>query len=244
MNLRPVAPVRVLVTGFGPFPGVPVNASGAVIETLERAAAAPGMSLFTQIIPVTWADAREVARGTITRVKPHAVLHFGVSRRLTGFEIETRAINISGPKEDHAGAVRPAEPLERFGKTFLNATLPSTALLMALRQRGLPVQLSKDAGRYLCNALLYWSLMELGKNGPLAGFVHMPALGADSEVQPRLTLEQCVLGARILIRASAQAVLRARHNGNSIRGDGYGDGSQAFHGIDRSGRRAIWRPHR
>jgi pyroglutamyl-peptidase len=242
--MRPPVPVRILVTGFGPFPGVPVNASGAMVEALEGRAAVQGLSVFSQIIPVTWADARQVAREAMARIKPHAVLHFGVSRRLTCFEIETRAINISGPKEDHAGAVRPAEPLERCGKTFLNATLPSAALLMALRQRGLPAQLSKDAGRYLCNALLYWSLMELGKDGPLAGFVHMPALGADSEVQPRLTLEQCVLGARVLIRASAQAVLRARQNGNSIHGDGYSNGPQAFRGIDRGGRRAVWRPNR
>ncbi len=234
------SPVRVLVTGFGPFPGVPDNASGSMMTVLAASAAAPGIQHATAIVPVTWAEARTVVREAVARVKPDAILHFGVSKRLTGFEIETRAINISGPKEDHAGVVRPGKPLQRSGDAFLQATLPPLPLLRALRQSGLPAQLSKDAGRYLCNALFYWSLSDAGASGPLVSFVHMPAFDPEAKVQLCLTAEDCVSGALVLIRASAQAVLRARQSSNGFGGGGRSNGSQAFHGIWRGSRRAVW----
>jgi pyroglutamyl-peptidase len=234
------SPVRVLVTGFGPFPGVPYNASGTMLARLAQIPAGPRIEHFTEVIPVIWADARTMAKEAAARVKPHAILHFGVSKRLIGFEIEARAINMSGPKEDHAGVVRPGKPLHRSGQAFLNATAPPLAMLRALRQSGLPAQLSNDAGRYLCNALFYWSLLDAGPSGPLVSFVHMPVLGLEAEVQPRLKLEDCLQGALILIRASAQAVLRARQNGNGIRRGGRSDGSQVFHGTGRGSRRAVW----
>ncbi len=237
-------PVRVLVTGFGPFPGVPDNASASMVEALAQSAAAPGIELFTVVVPAVWADARRVARTAAAGIKPHAILHFGVSKRLAGFEIETRAVNISGPKEDHAGVARPGRPLELAGKPVLHATLPPFTLLSALRQAGFPAQLSSNAGRYFCNALFYWSLLDASADGTLVSFVHMPAFGVETDVQSRLTLEDAAAATHVLIRASAQAVLRAKGNGNGRRGENGSDGSQALHGPRRYGRRAIWRKRR
>src|SRR5208337_2174559 len=107
--------VRVLVTGFGPFPGISHNASASLVLALENSPAAPGLEVTTAIIPVIWASARAATRQAVAGFQPHAVLHFGVSRRASGFEIETRALNMSGPKEDHAGVVRPEKPLVQRG---------------------------------------------------------------------------------------------------------------------------------
>ncbi|MGO8954512.1 MAG: pyroglutamyl-peptidase I [Rhodomicrobium sp.] len=241
MISRAVPSVRVLVTGFGPFPGTPENASAAMMKALARSPAAPGIELFTGIVPVVWADARSVAREAAAEVRPHAILHFGVSKRASGFEIETRAVNMSGPRQDHAGYVRPGKPLDLSGQRILHATMPPYALLMALRQSGFPAQLSRNAGRYLCNALFYWSLADARADGALVSFIHMPALGMDAGVRPLMTLEGAAAGALVLIRASAQAVLLAKRGGNGNRG-GYGShGSQAFHGTGRNDRRALWR---
>ena len=97
----------------------------------------------------------------------HAVLHFGVSKRSSGFEIETRAFNMSGRKEDQAGMVRRANALVRTGKPVLTATLSPLGLVRALRKDGFPAALSEDAGRYLCNALFYWSLYDGESDGRL-----------------------------------------------------------------------------
>jgi pyroglutamyl-peptidase len=227
--------VRVLVTGFGPFPAIPHNASASLVLALANSAAAPGLEIATAIIPVVWASARAAARQAVVRFQPHAVLHFGVSKRAFGFEIETRAFNMSGPREDHAGVVGPEKPLVQAGKPVLMPTLPPLDLLRALRAESLPATLSEDAGRYLCNALFYWSLYDGGPDGRLISFVHMPALGAEAEVEPRLTMEEAAAGARILVRASAEAVLRAKQNGLSERRENIGHGSQALHRDGRSG---------
>jgi pyroglutamyl-peptidase len=121
-------------------------------------------------------------------------------------------------------------PLVRGGAPVMSATLPASALLGALRQGGLPAQLSRSAGRYLCNALFYWSLSEAGAGGPLVSFIHMPAFGAEGAARPLLTLKQAVAGTHVLIRASARAVLGARQSGNGIRGGSNENGSQALHG--------------
>ena len=239
MRARP--PVRVLVTGFGPFPGVAQNASAAVVRALALSAAPPGVELFAETIPVEWAKARTVAREAIARVNPHAILHFGVTKRAAGFEIETRAFNMSGPKVDQAGVVRPAKPLAHCGAPVLHTTLPPAALMSALRLAGFPAQLSRNAGRYLCNALYYWSLADAGAGGPPVSFIHMPAFGMEGAAKTCLTLEKAVAGSHVLVRASAQAVLFAGRGVTGKNGERERHGSQAFHGAERDGRRAVRR---
>ena len=235
MSGLPDQSVRVLVTGFGPFPGIPHNASTSVALAMEDLPATPGVDVATAIIPVVWATARVAARKAAACFQPHAVLHFGVSKRSSGFEIETRAFNMSGRKEDQAGMVRRAHALVRTGKPVLTPTLPPLDLLRALRKGGIPAALSEDAGRYLCNALFYWSLCDGELDARLVSFVHMPAFGAEADVLPRLTMEEAVAGARILVRACAEAVLRAKQDGPGQRREIIGDGSQTLHRNGRSG---------
>jgi pyroglutamyl-peptidase len=197
---------RILVTGFGPFPGVPSNVSELLVTALKEAGAGPGLDLHIATIPVVWSDARAALREAIANAKPDAILHFGVAKRLTGFEVETRAVNLSGPKEDHAGVTRPAKPLMRPGPLYRYSTLPPGHLIRALRRNGFAVQRSNDAGRYLCNATLYWTLTETEGSDTLAGFVHMPALGVATGAGHRLTFDASVKAARILVRAVAEAV--------------------------------------
>ncbi len=241
MSLAARPPVRVLVTGFGPFPGVMQNASAAVVRALAQSAAAPGVELFAETIPVEWMEARTVAREAVARVNPHAILHFGVAKRAAGFEIETRAFNVSGPKVDQAGVVRPGKPLARSGAPVLHATLPPAALISALRLAGFPAQLSRNAGRYLCNALYYWSLADAGAGGPPVSIIHMPAFGIEGAAKTCLTLEKAVAGSHVLVRASAQAVLFAGRGVTGKNGERERHGSQAFHGAERDGRRAVRR---
>jgi pyroglutamyl-peptidase len=132
--------------------------------------------------------------------------------------------------------VRRENALVRAGKPVLTSTVPPLHLVRALRKDGFPAALSEDPGRYLCNAVYYWSLYDGESDGRLVSFVHMPAFGAEAEVQPRLTMEEAVAGARILVRASVEAVLRAKHSGRSERGEIIGDGSQTLHRNGRSGR--------
>jgi len=230
MIVRARPSVRVLVTGFGPFPGVPNNASASLVTALAQSVRMPGIELFAEVIPVKWADAGTAAHEAIARVEPHAILHFGVSKRVTGFEIEMRAFNASGPKKDHAGLSGPGRPLDRAGRPVLFATMPPPVLLRALRRGGFAAQLSRNAGRYLCNALFYWSLADAGYSGRLVSFIHIPMLDANANAEQNFSLKDATAGAHVLVRASAQAVLFARRSRSSpaitLK---YDRGSQAIH---------------
>jgi pyroglutamyl-peptidase len=171
---------RILVTGFGPFPGQPFNASAALVAALaeDEAVAALPAEVAVDILPTDWRRGLELAGRLTETFRPDAVVHFGVSSKARHFEIETRAFNAARLAPDCSGAMPAGYHIVRGAPPVLSATLPAPLLLRRLRLAGLPVSLSRDAGRYLCNAALYHSLAKAARSNrrTQVGFIHMPAL--------------------------------------------------------------------
>ncbi len=169
----------VLITGFGPFPSVAANATMILLPRIADAArkALPGVSIATCILPTEWEASQILLDKLVTGYKPTVALHFGVSGRASGFEIETRARNRCSHSEDAAGCLPQSECLSPNGPEYLPATLPAMHIVDRLRRLGLSAQVSRDAGGYLCNALLYRSLQSARHTGwpQRCGFVHLPA---------------------------------------------------------------------
>lgn len=175
----PTRPATILLTGFGPFPGVRENASGTLVLSLARLGRAtfPGTRIEAAVLPTEW-EAGTAKLGHVLRVlQPDVCIHFGVSRRARGFEVETRARNVAGRFPDAAGVIAGNACLRSDAPAELAATLPLGRILARLRRRGLPGYLSRDAGTYLCNAILFQSLTAARCGSPTAsaGFVHIPA---------------------------------------------------------------------
>ena len=166
---------RVLLTGFGPFPKVPVNVSGLLAETLAELASEtlPGWDVTARVLPTAWEEGPRVLQATIIEIAPAIAIHFGVSRKATGFEIETRARNIAASVPDVNGRVRPRGPLDPACGPERAATLPAQAIVDRLRGIGIPALPSRDAGDYICNAALWHSLTT--GSGARTLFVHIPA---------------------------------------------------------------------
>ncbi len=105
---------------------------------------------------------------------------FGLAPRSPFLRIEMRARN--GVSSVYPDADRRKPALRRLtlrGPSSLAVRSPSALLLRAARETGAPVRLSRDAGRYLCNAL-FWRGLEISaaKAGPrIVAFVHVPKLG-------------------------------------------------------------------
>lgn len=171
---RPV----VLITGFGPFPSVAANATSILIPRIAATArrAIPGISIAQQVLPTEWETSLAMLGALTRRLKPAVALHFGVSSRATGFEIETRGRNHCSLSEDAAGRLPGQNRISIDGPEFLPATWPAAHIVTRLRRRGLPAQISRDAGGYLCNALLYRSLdIARTASAPTrTGFIHLP----------------------------------------------------------------------
>jgi pyroglutamyl-peptidase len=206
-------PPCILVTGFGPFPGMPFNASGALIRALGETPprGIPGPRLVTAVLPTDWRLALRQMRGIIAEARPHVLVHFGVSARARGFAIETRAFNETCARPDCTGCPPPGRAVRRNVPAMLPATLPAPRLVQRLRMAGIAAQLSDDAGRYLCNAVMFESLW-LAETGGIAsaGFIHIPALeppeGNPAAAQSGFSWETLRRGAAIILDTLARPV--------------------------------------
>ena len=189
--------LRILLTGFGPFPGAPYNPTMPLVERLMRLRrpAFDGVELSSHIFHVTYATVDRELPQLLARRRPHALLMFGLAARTAHLRVETRARNAVTtiwPDADgthlRKGSIVPDTDALRFG--------PHTAkLLRTALATGIDARASRDAGSYLCN-YLSWRAIEATQQdgGPrLAAFIHIPLLARDGAAKPgRITLEQLV----------------------------------------------------
>jgi len=209
-ELMPKQRQVILLTGFGPFPGVPENASALLVRDLEEAAQRhwPEYHIQGAILPTEWRAGPATARELLAAARPVVTLHFGVSRQASGFTIETRGLNFARPVTDAAGLLPPSERLAPDGPEELVSNFPAQRIVQRLRRRSLPAVLSHDAGGYLCNAVLYHSLDRARQvDWPIrCGFVHLPAslsrTSAPDYTPTSLDWEQAVAGGLEIIAAT------------------------------------------
>lgn len=206
------SPLRILITGFGAFPGAPFNPTQPLVARLTRLRrpAFSDVALIGHIFPVTYAAVDRELPDLLARHRPHALLMFGLAARTPYVRIETRARNavtMLWPDADGAyvrsGAIVRGAAAMRFGPHTLR-------LMRAARGTGVDARLSRDAGRYLCNYLC-WRALEAhsAANGPhLAAFVHVPLVCAAASrrktAATRPTLEHLVdAGEALLLQLTA-----------------------------------------
>lgn len=201
----------ILLTGFGPFPGVPVNATMDLVPQIAAlsARAFPDVHIASEILPTDWRAAPQRLEALLAAHRPGLALHFGVSSRARGFEVEQRGRNICNGTPDAAGAPPAAGVVLAGAPEELRVTIPVQHVVGRLRQRGIPAFVSRDAGLYLCNATLFASLM-LARGAPSrrTGFIHVPtslalARGATPGLarSSRLTWEQALSGGLDIVAA-------------------------------------------
>ena len=171
--------LRILVTGFGPFPGAPYNPTQALVERLTRLRrpAFANVELAGHIFPVTYQAVDRELPLALQKHKPHAVLMFGLAGRTKFVRIETRARNAAtmlwpdaAQTRSRKGSIAGGADAQRFG--------PHTAkLLRAAEGTGLDAR-GNDSGPRL------------------AAFIHIPPLARGGALRrkgfPRITLEELI----------------------------------------------------
>jgi pyroglutamyl-peptidase len=193
--------LRILITGFGPFPGAPYNPTQPLVKRLlhVRRPAFSDVERTGHIFPVIYKAVDRELPQLLAKHRPHAMLMFGLASRTSYLRIETRARNAVTtlwPDADHArlrkGSISGGADALMFG--------PHTArLLRAADSTGVDARASRDAGSYLCNYLSWRAIEATSRdNGPaLAAFVHIPPLARDGArprrgAAHRITLEDLV----------------------------------------------------
>lgn len=182
----------LLLTYFGPFPGVPVNPTVALAEGAVRAlnTARPDLRVVARELPVSYDGSSAALRAALQDVQPDALISLGVAVGRDVVSLEQVAINLdSAGIEDNDGDRRCDEPIAPDGREAYFSSLPVRASFERLHAAGEPVEISYTAGTYVCNHVFYEGQRisrELGLSIP-AGFVHVPATCADGEEAPEDT---------------------------------------------------------
>ena len=177
-------PPHILLTGFGPFPGIEKNVSCVFARRLAALCQREfdGFHFVSATLPVSWRAAPDVLSGLLSHYTPVLALHFGVSERARGFVLETAGRNTMKACADADGALPMSDQVIVGCESQIAATLPIQKIAATLERETVPVEISDDAGGYLCNAVLFHSLaIAAGHAGPelprghTAGFVHIPS---------------------------------------------------------------------
>lgn len=199
-RLRPASrTATLLLTGFGPFPGVPANQTRRLVSRLATLVRRrwPRLHVVTLTLPTEWVRAPLTVEAALDRWQPDVALHFGVSGSASGFDVECRALNRARPMRDAAGHLPAADVLDAGGRYLLGQGT-AAQLLASLRRDGYRARLSEDAGGYLCNAVYYHSLKHARLHAPgrVVAFVHIPKRRrADQKLGGALTIVEAALAA-------------------------------------------------
>ena len=196
--------MRVLITGFGPFPGVPFNPSAVLVKALarRRRPALAGIVRTTHIFATTYgAVDRDLPK--LFAQKPDIVLMFGIAGSRRHVCIETRARNAVSLLYPDASGHRPQRGVIVRGGHARPGKAPFVNLLGVLSGSAIPTRLSRDAGRYLCN-YSYWRALERAGNGQqLVQFVHIPRV----RFEPRRQRQSGSVAFRPLVTATEKLLV-------------------------------------
>jgi pyroglutamyl-peptidase len=209
--------LRVLIAGFGPFPGAPSNPSAALVKALARRKrpAFAGVQLLPHVFKTTYEEVDRQLPGLFA-VKPDIILMFGLATRRRHLCIETQARNAVSVLFPDASGYRPQRNVIVRGGKAQSGGAPFADLLGALRGSSIPARLSRDAGRYLCN-YVYWRTLERAQQErTLVQFVHIPPVRFCP--QPRKRDRRRSVSFRPLVAAAETlliALIAARRRGCS-----------------------------
>lgn len=197
----------ILLTGFAPFGGEELNPSWEAVSALDGERIA-GHRVAARLLPVEFGASLEALRAALEDIRPALVLCVGQAGGRAQLSLERVAINVDDARiPDNAGASPVDAPIAADGPAAYFATLPIKAMLAALREAGIPAEVSQTAGTYVCNHVFY-GLMHALRDAPgvRGGFVHIPyspQQAARHAGAPSVALGTVVQALRIALETAA-----------------------------------------
>ncbi len=163
----------VVVSGFEPFGGRLENASWV----LAAAIAAQNSNIRSVQVPVVWGEPLKA----IEAVKPAPDMWLAFGEGTREFQIEVSADCLRGQQPDNKRALPSAPCVIEGGAARLENDVDARALAAALSAHGFPTKVSKDAGNYLCEEMLYsllYARKSAARDSQMVLFIHVPVLGS------------------------------------------------------------------
>ncbi|MEM9727449.1 MAG: pyroglutamyl-peptidase I [Myxococcota bacterium] len=204
----------VLITGYGPFANTPVNPAEQVARTLDGSRIGEA-DVVSKIVNNSFFEAIDEVTTAIEQTSPVLVVMMGEYGGRSMITVERIAINYNDSTRygltDNKGRSLQGEPTVPGGPAGIYATAPIRAMVQAMRQAGVPADISDTPGTFGCNHLMYGVLYYLQDRGLAipAAWVHLPALPSiaarDENVgMPSMSVETATKG----VSAAIEAALR------------------------------------
>ena len=157
----------ILVTAFEPFGGRERNASSEVLRLLPDEIG--GVMIRKLLLPVVFGKAAELA----LRESADAVFLLGEAGNRSTVTPELQAVNIRDARiPDNAGFRTVHEKILPDGPEVFRTPVPAERIAAHMREAGYPIDVSRDAGTFVCNDTFYG--VGVASDVPVE-FIHCPA---------------------------------------------------------------------
>mgnify|MGYP000698527109 FL=1 len=191
--------MKIIVTGFDPFGGETINPS---IECVKALPEIEGVELIRLELPTVFKESAKRLNEVVNDVKPDAVLSVGQAGGRPGITMERIAINVDDARIPDNISQQPIdEAIQLDGEAAYFTTLPIKRIVKAIREAGIPAEVSNSAGTFVCNHIMYQALFAATKaDKPFkAGFMHIPFIPEQTTDKPSLPLEESTKAVQIAI---------------------------------------------
>ena len=197
--------MKILVTGFDPFGGEPINPAIESVKRLPDNIA--GAEIIKLEIPTVRKKSLEKIEKAINEHNPDIILSIGQAGGRFDISIERVGINLDDFRiPDNEGNQIIDEPIFPDGENSYFVKLPVKAMVQNVQKNNIPASVSYTAGTFVCNHVLYGVLYLLEKKykGKKSGFIHIPFLPqqvVDKRNMPSMELNTIVKGLTAAIEA-------------------------------------------
>ena len=150
------AAMKILLTGFGPFPGIESNHTQTIAEHFKKNSKKLEYQLITSIIPVTFSDGKTIIPKLIEEHHPDYVLVMGVKSTSSEFCLEKIAINaLHSTKPDFKGNFANHEKILTDAREAFFSDIDLCTWCQDLNEKGILAAVTYSAGTYVCNQTFY-----------------------------------------------------------------------------------------
>ena len=197
--------MKILVTGFDPFGGEPINPAIESVKRLPDNIA--GAEIIKLEIPTVRKKSLEKIEKAINEHNPDIILSIGQAGGRFDISIERVGINLDDFRiPDNEGNQIIDEPIFPDGENSYFVKLPVKAMVQNVQKNNIPASVSYTAGTFVCNHVLYgvMYLIEKKYKGKKSGFIHIPFLPqqvVDKRNMPSMELNTIVKGLTAAIEA-------------------------------------------
>lgn len=205
---------KVLITGFDAFGNTPINPAQEAVKAIDGRTAG-GAKIIGRVVPSLFFKSIEAVKDAINEIEPEIVIMLGEYGGRSMLTVERIAQNLNDSSRyelaDNDGVVLRGEPTVSGGPAAYYTTLPIRAMVKAMREAGIPSDISDTPGTNICNHLMYGILHYIGVNklSVRAGWIHLPYLPSVAAREqnlgaPSMTVDTSVSG----IIAGVEATLK------------------------------------